>query len=195
MAGRAGRRGKDDRGFSLICFDPEHGKIPSNQEIIELLDSQGVTLESQLKVDYRTCLNVLKQDQGDIGTLLENSFFANENQTVKLQNLRTQKKIEPLYERSKDIECVFGVPEEIQNLYKLIDELWEVNWKLNHLRPPEELSIVEVTGQKHVLKNMIVLRVDKTSCLVLYTQKEDDSWPISYEEKSIDFNQTKQIQR
>jgi len=41
-------------------------------------------LESQLKVDYRTCLNVLKQDQGDIGTLLENSFFANENQTVKL---------------------------------------------------------------------------------------------------------------
>lgn len=30
MAGRAGRRGKDDRGFSLISFDPEHGKIPSN---------------------------------------------------------------------------------------------------------------------------------------------------------------------
>lgn len=60
MAGRAGRRGKDDRGFSLISFDPEHGKIPSNTEITELLESQGVTLESQLKVDYRTCLNVLK---------------------------------------------------------------------------------------------------------------------------------------
>jgi len=46
MAGRAGRRGKDDRGFSLISFDPEHGKIPNNTEITELLESQGVTLES-----------------------------------------------------------------------------------------------------------------------------------------------------
>lgn len=60
MAGRAGRRGKDDLGFSLISFDPDHGSIPSTQDITELLESQGVTLESQLKVDYGTCLNVLK---------------------------------------------------------------------------------------------------------------------------------------
>lgn len=60
MAGRAGRRGKDDRGFSLISFDPDHGSIPCTQDITELLESQGVTLESQLKVDYGTCLNVLK---------------------------------------------------------------------------------------------------------------------------------------
>lgn len=30
MAGRAGRRGKDDKGFSIICADPDLGKIPSN---------------------------------------------------------------------------------------------------------------------------------------------------------------------
>jgi ATP-dependent RNA helicase DOB1 len=29
MAGRAGRRGKDDKGFSVICMDPDLGSIPS----------------------------------------------------------------------------------------------------------------------------------------------------------------------
>lgn len=183
MAGRAGRRGKDDRGFSLISFDPEHGAIPTNQEITELLESQGVTLESQLKVDYRTCLNVLKQEQGEFGSLLENSFFANNNQQIKLQKIRDQRKIEPLYERSKDIECIHSVPDEIGKLYSLIDDLWDVNWKLNEIRPPLELTVVEATTAKHVLQKMIVLRVDKNTCLCLYIQKDGEaSWPVAYEE-------------
>lgn len=60
MAGRAGRRGKDDKGFSIICIDPDLGQIPSFQEMQDLLDSKGVELESQLKIEYQTCLNVLK---------------------------------------------------------------------------------------------------------------------------------------
>jgi superfamily II RNA helicase len=61
MAGRAGRRGKDDRGFSIICADPDLGRIPPNSEMMDLLDSKGVELASKLRIDYRTCLNVLKQ--------------------------------------------------------------------------------------------------------------------------------------
>jgi|694.fasta_scaffold63516_4 superfamily II RNA helicase len=60
MAGRAGRRGKDDKGHSIICMDPDLGSIPSKAELQDLLDSKGVLLESQLKIDYSTCLNVLK---------------------------------------------------------------------------------------------------------------------------------------
>ena len=60
MAGRAGRRGKDDVGYSLLCMDPGMGKMPRSEELTELLDSKGIALESKLKVDYSTCLNSLK---------------------------------------------------------------------------------------------------------------------------------------
>jgi len=63
MAGRAGRRGKDDEGFSMLCLDPEHGQLPSHDEFQDNLSGQGAALESQFKVDYRTCLNTLKDSE------------------------------------------------------------------------------------------------------------------------------------
>ena len=63
MAGRAGRRGKDQIGYSVLCMDPGMGsKVPRSEELTQLLDSKGIALESKLRVDYSTCLNSLKQD-------------------------------------------------------------------------------------------------------------------------------------
>jgi superfamily II RNA helicase len=78
MAGRAGRRGKDTVGYSILCMDPGH-QIPPNNELIELLESKGIQLESKLNVNYDMCLNSLKQDQDQFGEMLKNSFFANES--------------------------------------------------------------------------------------------------------------------
>jgi len=40
MAGRAGRRGKDTSGMSLLCLDPEMDRnVPTNEEFQELLSS------------------------------------------------------------------------------------------------------------------------------------------------------------
>lgn len=100
--------------------------------------------------------------------------------------------MEPLYERTKNIECIHSVPDEIGVLYNLIDDLWDVNFLLNETRPPQELSIIEATTAKHVMKNMVVLRVNKATCLCLFVQKEEGkSWPIAYEEHSNEFASAK----
>jgi hypothetical protein len=54
---------------------------------------------------------VLKQESGEIGSLLQNSFFANEDMKIKLQVMKSKKKIEPQYEKAKAINCIHGVPE------------------------------------------------------------------------------------
>ena len=184
MAGRAGRRGKDERGFSLLCADPQFGGLPSHDEFQELLDSQGVELESKSRFDYRSCLNVLKTDEGEIGSLLQQSFLANENTTVKLNAIKEQKHLTALAERSKQIACVYGVPGDASRMYKLITEMWETCYKLNINFKPEVLSIVEVLTAKHIFKPMVVLRLSKNSgALCLFIDKAGDSWPLAYEEK------------
>jgi hypothetical protein len=52
--------------------------------MLDLLDSKGAELLSKLKIDYRTCLNVLKQESGEIDSMLKSSFFADEDMKVKL---------------------------------------------------------------------------------------------------------------
>jgi len=59
MAGRAGRRGKDARGASIICIDDDFGKIPHTDEYEEMLGNGGNKLESKLKMKYQTNLNII----------------------------------------------------------------------------------------------------------------------------------------
>ena len=58
--------------------------MPPNADLVELLESKGIELSSQLNVNYDMCLNSLKQDTDEFGAMLKNSFFANETATVKI---------------------------------------------------------------------------------------------------------------
>jgi len=41
MAGRAGRRGKDEKGASIICIDEELGIVPHTDEYEEMFNNHG----------------------------------------------------------------------------------------------------------------------------------------------------------
>ena len=92
--------------------------MPPNSDLIELLESKGIELESKLNVNYDMCLNSLKQDAEQFGDLLKNSFFANETATVKIQARQKAKRTEPLMARANDLQCIYGAQDQIQVLYR-----------------------------------------------------------------------------
>ena len=95
MAGRAGRRGKDDKGASIICIDDNFGRTPSTEEYKEMFDSQGRDLASKLKLSYKTNLNVLNSESQDIDSLITNSFFSNASEQKKITAMKNRNKLGP----------------------------------------------------------------------------------------------------
>ena len=183
MAGRAGRRGKDDVGFSLICMDPGF-QIPQTDELVELLESKGIELESKLLVNYEMCLNSLKQDTDEFSTILKNSFFANETATVKIKAKQELKRLEPAYNKAKEIECAYGVSEQINELYEMIENLWDQNEILFKDYLFEPLCIVQVVTGKHVFADAVLVRSGKISSTALVFLKVDGPLPLVYEENN-----------
>lgn len=131
------------------------------------------------------CLNSLKQDTDEFGTMLKNSFFANETATVKIQARQKKKKIEPIFERSNDVQCVYGAQQEIKSLYDLIDLLWDANDEIAGGNTPIPLSLVQVVTEKHLFKDAVVLRNQgqHKSFVCIFTPV-GESLPIAYEEEN-----------
>ena len=78
MAGRAGRRGKDDKGTSIICIDDSFGLICRVDEFDDMFSVNSKDVESQLKVTYKT--NLQSSEGKDVSSMIQNSFFMNNSE-------------------------------------------------------------------------------------------------------------------
>jgi ATP-dependent RNA helicase HelY len=79
MTGRAGRRGMDRIGFSIVI----PGKYMDIRQVAGLTSSQPTPVESQIKINFSLVLNLLlSHTPQQIEDLLEKSFAAYTNQAV-----------------------------------------------------------------------------------------------------------------
>ena len=97
MSGRAGRRGIDEKGMTILMVDQKlEPEIAKN-----MLKGQSLPLNSNFKVGYNMLLNSLKMEDTDAEYIIRKSFFQFQNQQ-KLPEKRT--KLKELKNEIQEIE-------------------------------------------------------------------------------------------
>eukprot|EP00933_Yihiella_yeosuensis_P061634 TRINITY_DN64474_c0_g1_i1.p1 TRINITY_DN64474_c0_g1~~TRINITY_DN64474_c0_g1_i1.p1 ORF type:complete len:741 (+),score=201.03 TRINITY_DN64474_c0_g1_i1:328-2223(+) len=127
MSGRAGRRGKDDRGLTIIMFDekvePETAK--------EMFMGQSTKIYSAFHLGYNMLINLLRLEGADPDYMIQRSFhqFQKDKGALEVQNekrdLETQlANIEDLRSATGDgDDYAFNVDESIADYYYIAKEL------------------------------------------------------------------------
>ena len=123
MAGRAGRRGKDQFGTCILCLDRAFGFLPKEDEFESILENQGSRLESKLRLSYQFALNVVQSDDLMINDVWLQSFFENENQKERVLALDKSRKLKLKIQKSINYECKCGTIEEMKTLYDIYQRI------------------------------------------------------------------------
>lgn len=78
MAGRAGRRGLDEKG-KVITFIAEQRDIPEEKDLMNILNKQGESLESKFKLSYNILFNALGSQVVELEDIMNKSFGQDQN--------------------------------------------------------------------------------------------------------------------
>lgn len=136
MAGRAGRRGMDEKGYVFACLNPEN-PLPEQEYREERIEP----LRSQFTVSYNTALNLIRRhDREEIRRFLLESFASYLRQEERAEWDRHLDRARAGLESIRDPRCnLFSRPVCPINRDTLEDELRELQRKVRKGKSRPEL--------------------------------------------------------
>ena len=176
MCGRAGRRGKDDKGNIYILLDDKLCQIePSN--VFNMASKGGTSVESQFRLSYKVIINFFYKNIKNIVQFFKESYI--ENSTfISMPQIR--KKIEELSKvanEMKKIECDKNDIETISDYYKSTENLRDIRIKLyssDYVKPLlKDKGRIVLYHSKKRMKNIFLLVVNH------YTDYNGEIWCLS----------------
>jgi len=124
MSGRAGRRGKDDKGIVILMIDQQMGSDVARNVVKGLPDP----LNSQFKLKYNMILNLLRVEGINPEFMLERSFFQFQNYAELPALYEKLHRCEDRYNRIK-----FPKEMEVAGLYKIRQEITRLGKELQKI--------------------------------------------------------------
>jgi len=183
MCGRAGRRGKDDKGNIYIILDDKLCQAePSN--ILDMASNTGNSVESQFRLSYKVIINFFYKNIKNIVQFFKESYIEN-NTFLSMPEIR--KKIEELSKvanEMKGIECEKNDIETISEYHKTTEKLKNIRNKLygsDYIKEilKEKGRIISYFSKKK-MKNIFLLVVNH------YTDFNGEIWCLSVSDDEND---------
>jgi len=172
MCGRAGRRGKDDKGHIFIIMADKNTKLEPTK-VIGMASGSGSIVESQFRLSYKVIINFFYRNVKNIVQFFKESYI--ENSTF-ISMPKIKKKIEELTEKQKSLKKI-----DCKNEIETISEYYSSTKNLEHYRDKlysnefikplfKTQGRIILYNSKKSLKNIYVLVVNH------YTDYDGEIW-------------------
>jgi len=156
MSGRAGRRGKDDKGIVIMMVDEQLDELTCK----DLTSGKPGPLESGFRLTYYTLINLLGRTQGtdNMEQMVKKSFYQFQHE---LSMRQTESKLEE-------------INEEVRNLENSTDEsAKEYEMLRSKLNKAEKVMLAEMQKPSNCLKYLVPGRLVRIS-----TDKAQWGWGV-----------------
>ena len=173
MCGRAGRRGKDDKGYIFVLIADKNASL-DRQKFIDMASGKGTTVKSQFRLSYKVIINFFYRNIKNIVQFFKESYI--ENSTF-ISMPEIEKKINELTEKTKNMKKIECNKSDIETMseYLIVNiDLRACREKLFRSQYIKELFKTQgriiLYNSKKSLKNIYILVVNH------YTDYDGEIW-------------------